>query len=135
MIEGELRRPPDPHILDRLVRGDLLDGVAAPDVEVELLERPEPGTIAVVGGLPACDVCRLAGRPERSARYDTAYRRADRLDAPWAFMCGDCYLVHSDLVLGVGRGQYLISRDEVPENVLTAFRAAKTYWRDRGVAG
>ena len=101
------------------------------DIQAELFQRSAPGTVAIVyGDLPTCDVCRLAGRTRRPARYDAAYEKPG---SPWAFMCGDCYLLHTDLRLGLGRGQYMFELGEVSPRVREAFLRAKDYWRLRGV--
>lgn len=47
----------------------------------------------------SCDVCK-----DERARYDSMMRPSDG----WAYMCGSCYRLNSDRVLGTGVGQYLI---------------------------
>jgi hypothetical protein len=133
LVEGEFRRPPAEHVLDHLVRLEVLTGDEPFELYGEIQSRPSAGTVALVLGnaLPGCDLCRIKGRGKVVARYDGPVSRDGR--GAWGFMCADCYLVHSTLRLGTGRGQYLMTRDEVDTAVREAFARAKEYWRARGV--
>jgi hypothetical protein len=135
VVDGRLEPPPAAHLLDHLVRQHVLIApeewpfLDFPDLEL-LLE--EPGTIAIASGdrLPTCDLCDRAGRPTRRARYDGPTSR--RKDPPWGFMCPDCFAVCSPRLLGLGRGQYLIERDEIPTEVRDAFFVARKFWIEAG---
>jgi hypothetical protein len=63
-----------------------------------------------------------------SARYDSAQR--DRRG--WANLCPEHYELHGIGRLGMGLGQYLISWDEVSDDVRDAFLRARGYWEARG---
>jgi hypothetical protein len=118
---GQLLVPPVQHILDRLVRSRIAG--ESPQTEAALILHPDPSTVAVVPSLPMCDFCALE-HVERPARYDSTMTDSSGM----AFMCAEHYLVRSPMRLGSARGQYLMTRDEVPEPVLEAFNLAMAYW-------
>lgn len=113
------------HVLDRLVRSRIAGDSA--EIQAELILRPDPGTVAVVDRLPACDACR-GEAVEQTARYDTKIK-----DQPsgMANLCPDHYLLLSPRRLGLAQGQYLIARDELPETVHIALERALAYWEPR----
>jgi len=55
--------------------------------------------------IPACDFC------DRAAEYDANMNRTHGDRSPWAYMCRDHWLTHSDTQLGTGRGQRIIRID------------------------
>lgn len=126
-IDGQLRRPPDTHLLDRLVRIHLLEG-APVEIQGEIGVRPLALTIAAVDCLPQCDRCAHQAEPESIARYD-----AQRKTGEWALMCPEHYRDHGTGTLGVGKGQYLIAWNEIGPRVRDGFMAAREYWIGRGV--
>ena len=119
--DGELQSPPVQHVLDRLVRPHLAG--TSPEIEAELLLRPDPATVAIVHDLPTCDFCSRAG-VERRARYDGTLREGSGM----AFMCPEHYLELSPKRLGLGMGQYLLPETEVPPVVREAYKRALVYW-------
>ncbi len=128
--EGMLRRPPDEHVLDHLVRVEVLtrsdDFLFLP----EYLERYSgPGTVAVIESLPPCDICNRRERRPRSARYDGALVAMDT--QPWGFMCPLCFLEQGPPQLGTGIGQYLIERAEVSTAIWERFHRAEQIWTAR----
>lgn len=135
LVDGRLAPPPASHFLDHLVRRNVLEeeAIHACPEDFDLLTN-DPGTTALVGGeaeLPGCDLCLLADREPRTARYDGPSSR--RPKAPWAFMCPDCFALNAPAVLGMGRAQYLFTVDEVPEEMRKAFFRAREFWKARGV--
>ncbi|HEX2264702.1 MAG TPA: hypothetical protein VHH14_00295, partial [Solirubrobacterales bacterium] len=53
--------------------------------------------------------------------------------APWAFLCADCFALRAPPVLGMGRAQYLFTKEEIPREVKEAFFRAREFWIGRGV--
>lgn len=127
-IDGVLQRPPDAHLLDRLVRVSVLED-ASPEIQGEVGVRPRAVTVATISELPNCDICGRDGITS-IARYD-GKMKGERQG--WANMCSGCYRAHGTGRLGIGEGQYLITWDEVGPDVRGAFVAAKAYWSGRGV--
>ncbi len=121
-IDGELRPPPDEHVLDQLVREEFEGGDG--DGFGAFSGHPVAGTVGVVLDLPKCQFCEVT-----DARYDAEVATAS--NGFWGFMCPSCFLVHSNLQLGLGLGQYLFRHDEIPEEVATAQSRAQDYWRAR----
>lgn len=119
--DGQLLVPPVQHVLDRLVRSRIAG--ESPEIEAELVLHPDPSTVAVVAQLPKCDFCSLDG-VERPARYDSTMTGRSGM----ANMCADHYVTHSAMRLGSGKGQYLMTRDEVPAAVYAAYESAVAYW-------
>ena len=69
MIDGDLRRPPDAHVVDHLVRRRWADS-SDPDVYAEFELHPRAGTLAWMSEeLPVCDLCARCGAVSL-ARYD-----------------------------------------------------------------
>jgi hypothetical protein len=128
--EGVLRQPPDDHVLDHLVRVEVLsrsdDFLFLPEY---LARYSGPGTVAVVESLPPCDICSRRERRPRSARYDGALVAMDT--QPWAFMCSLCFLEQGPPELGTGSGQYLMERAEVSPVIWRRFRRAEQIWTAR----
>jgi len=132
--EGVLRRPPDEHVLDHLVRVEVLTRSDEFLFMPEYLERYSgPGTIAVVASLPTCDICSRRERWARPARYDGALVAMD--SQPWAFMCPLCFLEQGPMQLGTGIGQYLIERVEVSAEIWARFHRAEQIWTTRLPSG
>lgn len=122
-IDGDLRRPPDEHILDQLVREEFEGASGSADLGA-FSSHPSAWTVGVVLKLPACNLCNQAG-----ARYDA--KMSTSSSGAWANMCPRCYLENTDHQLGVGLGQYLLQHDEIPEDVTRAQAIAQAYWRER----
>lgn len=131
IVGGHLAPSRLDHLLDFMVRHYVLTEEAPPSgfPEPELLWR-QPGTVAIMtdGRLPDCDLCEAAARAPCSARYD-----AQRHGGGWAFMCPDCYVLAGSGKLGLGLGQRLVTVDEIPPEVRTAFDRSKNYWVSLGV--
>lgn len=128
-IDGRLAPPPDAHVLDYLVRREFGD-TDNPEASAEFELRPTAVTVGVVDELPDCFFCEKVGRPGIKARYDGPMTPESR-SSPWAFMCSDCYRVHSTGRLGNAEGQYLLLRSEVPSDVSKAHERARAYWSAR----
>jgi hypothetical protein len=111
-----------------MVRVSLLED-ASPEIQGEVGVRPRAVTVATISELPTCDLCRRNGIAS-IARYD-AELKGER--PGWAYMCPGCYRHYGAGRLGVGEGQYLITWDEVGQEVRDTFVAAKKYWAARGV--
>jgi len=127
---GVLRRPPEDHVLDHLVRVEVLAGDDRFLFMPEYLSRYSgPGTVAVIEELPPCDVCKRRERESRPARYDAALIAMDT--RPWAYMCPLCFVEQGPPQLGTGIGQYLVERAEVTAAVWERFRRAKQVWLKR----
>lgn len=122
-VNGELVPPPLEHVLDRLVRSEIAGESA--EIEAQLTLHPSPGTVAVVYRLPGCDFCSREGADTR-ARYDGRVEISNR--AMGANMCSAHYVQHGSGRLGLGEGQYLMTRDEVPIQVREAHERAREYW-------
>jgi hypothetical protein len=118
-------------VLDYLVRHFILveDYPPVSFPEPELILR-QPGTVALASGdeLPNCDLCREAER-STPARYDAAMRGRG---SPWAFMCPDCFVMSGHPSLGLGRGQYLMTSEEISPKVREGFFRAREYWISLG---
>lgn len=133
VIEGRLVPPPASHVLDFLVRHYVLDEDAALHLPTSLsLISADPGTVAMIfdAELPRCDRCELDGRGPREARYDGP--ASPRPGAPWGYLCPDCFASNAPPVLGMGRAQYLITRNEIPDDVREAFFRARDFWAEQG---
>jgi hypothetical protein len=128
IVEGQLRPPPDDHVVDYFVRRELLAAELPTDIADEL-QAASPGTLAFLSPLPDCDMCASSGQSPATARYDGPVN-----DGAWGYMCPDCFLLYGAPVLGTGRGQYLMTYDEVSDAVNAAVRHALETWRSRGVA-
>lgn len=132
VIDGKLAPPSATHMLDNLVRHHILDdGLLQWPDDFELLTN-DPGTTAMLPEpeLPACDICRQQDRQPRNARYDGP--ASSRSNAPWAFLCSDCFALLAPPVLGMGRAQYLFTKAEIPIEVRDAFFRAREFWIARG---
>jgi hypothetical protein len=119
-----LVRPPSSHILDALVRSEFADS-GAPDFQI----HPRAGTVAIVDELPDCGPCSRSGRESVSALYDAPLGRS--ANEMWDFMCPDCYKGRSSGLLGVGEGQYLLARSDIPRPVQEAVDKVRAYWRSK----
>ena len=119
--DGQLLVPPVQHVLDRLVRSRIAG--ESPEIEAELVLHPDPSTVAVVGQLPRCDFCAIDGA-NRPARYDSTMTGRSGM----ANMCAEHYLAHSPMRLGSAKGQYLMTREEVPAAVYEAYDRAMAHW-------
>lgn len=94
-VDGDLLIPESYHVVDALVgHFELWEEGTAWEYHSGL------GVVAYLYREEQCVVCKAD-----SARYDSAVRPGDR----WGFMCGSCYRLNSDGVLGMGLGQYLLS--------------------------
>lgn len=127
---GKWNVPGPVYALDRLIREQIADD-AAFQVDSIAAATPDPFLMALVQALPQCDLCSLNERRGSEARYDGPVKPAG--ESPWAFMCQDCFLVHSPRQLGPGLGQYLMLYDEVPSDIREAFVRARAFWAERGV--
>lgn len=129
---GKLAPPPPSHILDFLVRHYIVLEENAPfDPSYWELITDDPGTVAMVSELPACDLCRLENREPAVARYDGPSSSGP--NAPWAFLCPDCFVLQAPPVLGLGRAQYLFTKEEIPDEVRDAFFRARKFWIEKGI--
>jgi hypothetical protein len=129
VIDGQLTPPPPEHVLDHLVRHYVIPDDAEFEF-AELLLTTAPTTVALIDQLPLCDLCAHEGRPATPARYDACASR--RGGGPWAYMCGDCFMMRSSQMLGLGLGQYLITRSDLDEGMRSAFDSARNHWIARG---
>lgn len=137
LVEGKPAPPPPSHMLDHLVRQYvLIDDQPllhlSDPTDLELISA-ETGTMAMVLGaeLPTCDLCRIENRSPRTARYDGPASR--QRNAPWAFLCPDCFVLNAPPVLGLGRAQYLFTKVEIPTEVRDAFFRAREFWGAKGI--
>lgn len=58
--------------------------------------------VAEVSQLPLCDFC-----GKTHAAYDAQTKKG-----PWAYMCEECFQIHSRKKLGLGYGQRLVLVDK-----------------------
>jgi hypothetical protein len=131
-VDGELRRPPDAHIVDGLVRRWIIDNTDNPELIAEVSLRPQARTIAVMSDdLPRCTECAAEG-VDRDARYDSGY--TSNPNGPWTFLCGEHFNELGPARLGNGVGQYLVTWEELGPQARSAFIRARQYWAARGVA-
>ncbi len=129
VVDGKLWVPPDDHVLDHIVRQYLLVDDELSKFESNW-ESSEAGTVALLyDELPDCDLCRQESRGEVTARYDS---RIGPEGSAWGNLCGDCYVLHSPQLLGIGLGQYLMLAEEINDDLEIAFERAREYWRARG---
>jgi hypothetical protein len=126
IVDGRLRPPPDEHVVDFLVRRELV--VELPDDLASELRAASPGTLAFLAFLPDCDMCARSGQSPAPARYDGPAN-----NGPWGYMCPDCFLLYGTPLLGTGLGQYLMTREDVSDTVAQAVRQALETWRSRGI--
>jgi hypothetical protein len=128
-LEGEqLIRPPDDHLVDFMVRTEILDTAEFGDsVEVALamMYHPSAATIAHVAWRDPCDFC---GEP---SCYDARVPQGET--SCWAWLCEQCYREHAALQLGAGHGRYLVPVDELSEQIKDRFLRARAYWAQQGV--
>lgn len=129
IADGRRRVPPPAHVLDHLVRQFVLVDELAEQFAPDAVEA---GTVALLvePELPACDLCTLESRRTVPARYDAPAGR--KRGAPWGFLCGDCYVLGSTGILGVGRGQYLLTRAELNPDLEHPLERSRAYWRGKG---
>jgi len=124
IVGGHLVPPRLDHLLDFMVRHYVLTDEAPPSgfPEPELLWR-QPGTVAIMtdGRLPDCDLCEAAGAraPVPLAMTHNVMEAAGPSCVPTA-MCS-----RGDGKLGLGLGQRLVTVDEIPPEVRTAFDRSK----------
>ena len=126
-VAGKLERPPNAHMLDQWVREQII-WVASTDIQGAAEARPRALTVGAIARLPDCDACSRAGR-SAAARYDTTMKGTEM----WSNLCPDCYRELGPGRLGTGIGQYMVTWDEVGEDLRDAYRRAKAYWAGRGV--
>jgi hypothetical protein len=125
-----LRVPPEEHILDHLVRTEVIftrdDFLLLPDYQ---LKYEGPGTVALLEKLPTCDVCAARERRVSTARYDAVM--VARLDRPWAYMCPLCFAEQGPAHLGTGLGQYLFATAEITPEIWDRVAQARLIWEQR----
>lgn len=128
-INGRLRRPPDDHLLDHLVRscilGDVAFGGEPIEASLSVMYHPTVSTIVSVSTLPPCDVCGA------ETRYDAKMITDPR--ECWACLCPECYEAHCDGYLGYYHGRYVVTFDELSADFKARYLRAKRYWESHGV--
>ncbi len=121
--DGVLVRPPVVHLIDWIVRTYLLQDPPS-SVAGAIALRPEAHTIVAVDSLPCCNYCN-----RQLARYDATLRGEDG----WAMMCSACYSERGSGWLGMGRGQYLTTWDEMRPGTRMAVATAIDHWKAQGL--
>jgi hypothetical protein len=122
LADGTINPPPPTHTLEALVHQRLLDSVDPGILMLVELMHLEAHSVAIIDERPLCDVCEPPGAP---AVADA------RLGAGpvWAYQCVSCLRAHNDVVLlGAGRGQWLVVDSEVSDEVKGAFARARAFW-------
>ncbi len=118
--------PPDEHVLDAIVRAE---GLVEPEAAAT---HPAAATVAVVGTLPRCDRCPAS----ILARYDCPARDPNGR-AGWMNLCSECFVACGSGRLGAGHGQFLMTLDEVSDEVrsvvevLTPHHGRESLWAKR----
>lgn len=122
--------PPLEHLLDSLIRGQLLEGELPDAIRIAIQARPTVETIALVAERPACDLCATVGQ-KTEAMFDAPKSRQP--GAMWANLCEACFVKNSPGTLGLGQGQVLAANADLPWMFRASLGRAVRYWNQHGI--